>query len=348
MKRMVLFMTLSLLLIFLAACGESGTNSNESDKDKDSNASAASDMSGEIEFYTSQPDVDAEKLVDAFNQEYPDVKVNIFRSGTEEVISKINAENQAGEVQADVLLVADAVTFEGLKKENMLMNYMSPEAESIPNDFVDPDGMYTGTKIMATGLIVNTDKVSAAPTSWQALTSEDASDQIVMPSPLYSGAAAYNLSVLTRNQAFGWDFYEAVQKNSPMITEGNGAVMENVSSGQKSYGMVVDYLAARAANDGSPIQLVYPEEGVPVITEPVGIMADTDQEEVAKAFVDFILSEEGQKMQAKIGYTPIREGVEPPKGLKSLDEIKVLQAPIEELYESRTSDKEKFDELFSK
>ena len=34
-----------------------------------------------------------------------------------------------------------------------------------------------------------------------------------MPSPLYSGAAAYNLGVLTRQDNFGWDFYENIQAN---------------------------------------------------------------------------------------------------------------------------------------
>ncbi|WP_367946655.1 extracellular solute-binding protein [Virgibacillus dokdonensis] len=76
-------------------------------------------------------------------------------------------------------------------------------------------------------------------------------------------------------------------------------------------------------------------------------MADTDQEEAAKAFVDFILSEDGQKMQAEIGYTPIREGIEPPEGLKSIEEIKAISAPVQELYENRTADKEQFDQLFS-
>ena len=330
------------LALLLGACG-----SGEADTSAEADSGAETEVSGDLDFYTSQPDVDAEQLISAFNETYPDVNVNLFRSGTEEVISKVQAENEAGEVLADVMLVADAVTFEGLKSQDMLMSYESPEAEAIPEEFVDPDHMYTGTKIMSTGLVVNTENVDEMPTSWNVLTSDAAQDNMVMPSPLYSGAAAYNLGVLTRSDDFGWDFYEGIQSNNPMITEGNGAVMENVSSGQQSYGMVVDYLAARAANDGSPVELVYPDEGVPVITEPIGIMESTDNAEAAEAFVDFVLSEEGQQMQSEIGYTPIREGVEPPEGLKSLDEFEVLDAPVDELAENREADKEQFDTLFS-
>ena len=51
---------------------------------------------------------------------------------------------------------------------------------------------------MATGIVVNTENVKELPTSWKVLTSEDSKGKIIMPSPLYSGAAAYNLGVLTR------------------------------------------------------------------------------------------------------------------------------------------------------
>ena len=74
------------------------------------------DVSGKITLYTSQPEEDAQKLIDGFNKECPDVTVDVFRSGTEEVVSKVLAEQTAGAVQADVLLVADSVTFETLKR----------------------------------------------------------------------------------------------------------------------------------------------------------------------------------------------------------------------------------------
>lgn len=51
-------------------------------------------------------------------------------------------ENKAGNIQADVLLVADNVTFEKLAKENLLYSYISPETANIPAQFVDPRNVY--------------------------------------------------------------------------------------------------------------------------------------------------------------------------------------------------------------
>ncbi|WKA59382.1 ABC transporter substrate-binding protein [Planococcus shenhongbingii] len=326
----------------LAACsGEEAANNAEAES-----ADSGSAVSGSLDFYTSQPDADAQALVDAFTEKNPDVEVSIFRSGTEEVVSKIQAEDQAGDIQADVLLVADSVTFENFKKEELLLPYKSPEAEAIDESFIDPDGAYTGTKVMATGLVVNTNEVKDLPDSWTVLTEEASKGKAVMPSPLYSGAAAYNLGVITKQEDMGWEFYENMRTNDITITQGNGAVLEGVAMGEQHYGMIVDYLVAQAKSDGSPVELVYPKEGVPVITEPVGILANTDNEKAAQAFVDFVLSEEGQELASEQGYTPIREGIEAPEGLKSLDEMNVLEADSVELLETREDDKAKFGEIF--
>ncbi|MDQ0219202.1 extracellular solute-binding protein [Peribacillus cavernae] len=347
MRRWNQGILLAMVLVILAGCG----NNAASNQGKEGSSTAKAEggresIEGTLHFYTSQPDADAAKLVESFQAKYPEVKVETFRSGTEEVISKLKAERLAGDIQADVLLVADSVTFESLKEDDLLLSYKSPELSDIPQRFADSDGRYTGTKVMATGLAVNTKNVKEMPTGWNVLTSDEAKGKIAMPSPLYSGAAAYNLGVLTRQNDFGWDFYKKIETNDVSVTKGNGDVLKAVAGGEKNYGMIVDYLVARAKAEGSPVELVYPEEGVPVITEPIGIMNETDNQTAAKAFVDYVLSEEGQQLAAELGYTPIRKGVEAPKGLKTIEEMNVIEADISELYQARETDKQKFEEIF--
>lgn len=353
MRKGSLALLMGFFMMVVAACGNSSAtsepqgNGSSTETVATENAETAEEtVEGKMSFYTSQPDADAAKLVEGFNAKYPDVEVEIFRSGTEEVMSKIQAEKLAGDIVADVLLVADAVTFESLKEEDMLLPYESKEAGEIPAEFIDPDKTYYGTKIMATGIAVNTANVKEIPTSWNVLTSGEAKGKIIMPSPLYSGAAAYNLGVLTRQESFGWDFYEKINANEVMVTKGNGDVLKNVAAGEKDYGMIVDYLVARAKQEGSPVELVYPTEGVPVITEPIGIMKDPENEAAAKAFVDFVLSEEGQQLASELGYTPIRKGVEAPDGLKTIDELTVISSDMVELFQSREEDKKQFAEKF--
>ena len=72
-------------------------------------------VAGKLVLYTSQPDRDAQQTVDGFRQKNPGVEVEIFRSGTTEVMNKLMAEIAAGQPRADVLLLADALSLERLK-----------------------------------------------------------------------------------------------------------------------------------------------------------------------------------------------------------------------------------------
>ena len=77
-------------------------------------AAAAQGAKGKLMLYTSQPERDASQTVAAFKRVNPGVEVDVFRSGTSEVMAKLAAEFSAGAPKADVLLLADAATMEAL------------------------------------------------------------------------------------------------------------------------------------------------------------------------------------------------------------------------------------------
>jgi iron(III) transport system substrate-binding protein len=306
---------------------------------------ALAQPSGTLRLYTSQPDADAAITKAAFEAAHPGVTVEIFRSGTEQVVARFLLEAEAGAPQADVLLVADAPTFELLKARDLLEPYRSISASAIDPAYADPDGAYYGTKVLATLIMYNTDLVDRPVTSWAELA--DLPDgSVVMPSPSYSGAAAYNLGVKTRDGRLGWSWFEDLAGADVFLTQGNGAVLRTVAGGERPYGVVVDFLPIRAAADGSPVGVVYPSEGVPVITEPVGIVRGTPNLEAARAFVDFLLSVEGQRVAVGMGYMPLRADVAPPSGFPALADLTLLTAAPADLAASRDADKERFATLF--
>ena len=54
---------------------------------------------GKLVLYTSQPERDAAQTMAAFKQAYPGIEVEVFRSGTTEVMGKLAAEFAAGATQ---------------------------------------------------------------------------------------------------------------------------------------------------------------------------------------------------------------------------------------------------------
>lgn len=301
--------------------------------------------SGKLVLYTSQPNADAQQTVDAFTAKHPDVEVEWVRDGTTKVMAKLRAEFAAGAPQPDVLLIADSVTMTGLKREDRLMTYPEAPVEAYEAGLYDKDRTWFSTKLITTGIVYNT-AAAMKPSSWKDLLKPEAKGQIAMPSPLTSGAAMIHMETLTGDPGLGWDYYEGLADQGALASGGNGGVFKAVAGGEKLYGVVIDFLPIREKANGSPVEFVFPEEGVSAVTEPVAILKSARNREAAKAFVDFLLSEEGQELAASQGYLPAHPGVTPPKGFPPRSAIKVMPFDPEKALANEQADKKAFAELF--
>ncbi|WP_108483837.1 ABC transporter substrate-binding protein [Oceaniglobus ichthyenteri] len=302
-------------------------------------------FAGDLMLYTSQPDADAAETVAAFQAANPDVTVQVFRSGTSDLLSKLAAEFAAGAPQPDVLLIADAVSMETLKADDRLMKYDGANTEGFDANAIDPDGYYFGSKLITTGIMYNT-AAAEKPATWSDLTGDAYKNLVVMPSPLYSGAAAFLLSGFVEDPDLGWEFFETMQANGLTAVRGNGAVLKSVASGENAYGVVVDFLAMNAKKDGSPVEFVFPPEGVPAVTEPVAIMSSAKNVDDAQKFVDFILSDDGQKLALSQGYLPAKASVGQPDWLPEGTSVKVMDISVPTVSPKIADNKKRFADMF--
>ena len=308
------------------------------------NASAQG-ASGKLVLYTSQPERDASQTVGAFKRVNPGVEVEIFRSGTSEIMAKLAAEFAAGQPKADVLLIADAATMETLKKGDRLMPYPQAKLAGFDPGAYDPDKTYFGSKLVTTGIAVNT-SAKTKPQSWADLVKPEYKGKIAMPSPLYSGAAAIMLGTMTARPDLGWNFFEQLKAGEAVAVRGNGAVLNAVANGEKTYGVLVDFMAFNAKAKGSPIDFVFPAEGNPAVTEPVAILKTTQNVAASKAFVDFILSDEGQKLAASMGYIPANPSAGSPAWLPPGTKIKLMPSNIAQISETNSANLKRFAQIF--
>ncbi|MDF1635197.1 ABC transporter substrate-binding protein [Mycoplana sp. MJR14] len=306
---------------------------------------ATTAAAADLVLYTSQPNEDAQATVDAFKAANPGIEVEWVRDGTTKLMAKLMAEIEAGNPVADVLLIADTVTLQRMKEAGQLLAYKSPEAANFDATLYDADGAYYSTKLITTGIVYNT-AAGLKPEGWKDLTKPEAKNLVMMPSPLTSGAALIHAQVLTGLEGYGWDYYKALQQNGAAASGGNGGVLKAVATGEKAYGMLVDYMAIREKAKGAPIEFVFPAEGVSAVTEPVAILAGTRNEDNARKFVDFVLSEEGQQVSARLGYIPARNGVAMPAGFPAREAIKVLPLDAAQALKTSESDIKSFSDIF--
>ncbi|PWC39462.1 ABC transporter substrate-binding protein [Azospirillum sp. TSO35-2] len=305
----------------------------------------AAPVGGKLVLYTSQLEADARQTVEAFKAKNPGVEVDWIRNGTTELMNKLRAEFAAGAPQPDLLLIADAVTMEALKADKRLMPYADAPVAGYRPGTHDPQGYWFGTKLITTGIVYNT-AAPMKPESWLDLLKPEAKGSVVMPSPLYSGAAAIHMAAIKTQPALGMAYYEALKRNGATAAKGNGGILKDVAGGAKLYGMVVDYLPIREQQKGAPVAFVFPKEGVSAVGEPVAILGTAKNPTAAKAFIAFLLSREGQELASKQGFLPALPGVAPPAGFPDPAGITLLPYDPAKALADDEADKRAFADLF--
>jgi iron(III) transport system substrate-binding protein len=284
---------------------------------------AAQQVSGTLVLYTSQLEPDAAGTVEAFRRRHPAVQVEWIRGGTGQIMTRLRAEIAAGQPRPDVLLLADSLTFEGLKAEGRLRASPEVRTAGIPAEHLDAGRAYFGTKLITTGFMHHV-RAPFVPARWTDLLDARARNQVAMPSPAVSGAAAIHVTALVQNPALGWSYVERLVQNGVQARGGNGPVMQAVSGAERAFGIVIDYLPIREAAKGAPVRFIFPEDGVSAITEPAAILSTARNVPAAVAFLDFLLSPEGQQLASGQGFLPADPSVAPPAGFPDPRSIRVM------------------------
>ncbi|WP_255606638.1 ABC transporter substrate-binding protein [Pantoea sp. DY-5] len=300
---------------------------------------------GKLVVYTSQAPEIAQQTMDAFKAAYPNVQVEWTRNGTTQLMNVLRTEMMSGEAKPDVLLIADAINLGALKNENHLYSYSDAPLSHINPSFYDKDKTFFGTKIIATVIAYNTQHAQPID-SWNALAVEANKGQIAMPSPLYSGAALYKLHTDINTPSIGWSFYKKLAAIGIAPQGGNGPALKAVASGLDKYGIITDADVILAKKKGSPVDLVYPKEGVSYVTEPVAIMKTAHNLPAAKAFVNFMLSEPGQKLVVEQGNRPVDDRVSAPEGFTPINKIKLLSPDVAKAIKEDAAVRDRFTALF--
>lgn len=302
--------------------------------------------SGVIQLYTSESEDKVNEMVADFNLVYPDVTVNVFRSGTGEVTAKLQAEMQAGEINADVIWFADIDFFKRLGDEDRLLAYNPVGGERAPAIYHYEGGKYHEVRLIFNVVAYNTSLVTEPPTSWMDLANPKYRSKVAMPSPFYSGAAFSHVGTFANLPGFGWDYYQKLKENDAKVERSNGAVSQKLAAGEYALVQVVDFMIRDLKGQGSTVDHIWPAEGALLVPTPIGIIKTTKNAAAAKAFLDYMYTSRAQSLFVQQGYIAVLPEVSPPKGTPDLSNLKVIQVDQAYINAHREEIRSKFAELF--
>lgn len=192
--------------------------------------------------------------------------------------------------------------------------------------FYDRQGRYYGSCLSSFGLCYNPDRLkqlaaAAPPDSWRSLGEPRFFNAVVLADPTKSGTATKCFEAILQQcmaeavavhgeeagLAVGWaeglNLIKRIVGNSRSLTDSAGKVPRDIASGNAAAGMAIDYYGlseqqwSETLFAGSPkIFYVPPRGGTAVSPDPIQLLRGAPNGRAARAFIDFVLSEAGQKL----------------------------------------------------
>ncbi len=301
---------------------------------------------GKVVWYSSLGLSLAQKVCDVFNKKGLGVTCELNRDGSERIFQKVMQEASANLWIADVVHTSDVSHYLDFKAKGMLAKYAPAGSERFRLEFRDRDGFYSVLRGSPYVMAINTQKVARAdaPKRWKDLLDPRWKGKLVHAHPGYSGVVLTGMTGLLR--AFGWDYYAALAKNNPLVVQSAEDPPMKLAGGEAWVGVSGEYNLYRAAKKGNPIEIIFPEEGVPFVASPSAILARAPHPNAARLFTDFLFGKEAQQLLVDDGLYVPNEEVTYAKDKRPLKEMKLLPAEPEEILKRNEEIKEKFRELF--
>lgn len=324
------------MLVGLTACGSTEAAS-EGKKESQVKNSVASTTNQTVEnatvaseATTGEAPVQTEPLVVYLN-DFDGVIVDMFKEATgydvevvvgngAETMSRIAAEK--GNPQWDVVWIDSMYDIYSLSTEGELLTDWEPENAANLTDFAKasvPENkcMYpTGTH--AAGVLVyRTDVYTEenAPKTYAELTDAKYTNQVGMADPGVA-APAYPLAAYFMDSLGlegGEEYFNTMFEQGLKVYPKNPQVVNALASGEISVAILQESNAYDMVASGEPVSIIWPETGAPGSTRVAAISASSDQMEIAKMFVNFLLEADTQQQLINTGdegyFEPSVEGV---------------------------------------
>jgi iron(III) transport system substrate-binding protein len=264
------------------------------------------------------------------------------------VIRRFLQEHQAGQRAADVLTMSDAGAANGMTRQGLFAPFRPVGFDKVLDGAKDKDGHWIAQRIHLIGMVVRTDKVAEKdrPKTWSDLTDPKFKGQMVMPDPSYTAIQLIVVGMLS--QKLGWDFYSALRKNDTMIVQGHQQVYKTMQQGERL--IAAEGSDPRSFNNGKEVpnqSVIYPTEGVFVISSPTAIIKNARNPNAARLFAEFMVSPTAQRMVAANAIHSSRTDVAPPEGMPGLGEVKSFPTDLDHIEKNARSLKARFSEIFN-
>lgn len=289
--------------------------------------------------YVSEDQVFSEPILKDFERETGIEVRSVFdteESKSTGVMNRLLAEKN--NPQADVYWANEPVRADVLRQQGISIPYKPSAAADIPDQFKDSQGYWTGFSARARVLVVNRNAKSA-PTSVMSYTDPKTKGMGVIANPLFGTTTAQMAALFALwGDERGRSFLDQLKANSVRLSTSNGESADFVASGEFEFALVDSDDAVDRLRRGRPLNIVYPDQGegeagMLILPNAVALIRGGPNPDNGKQLMDYLVSRETERKLAlaDCAQIPLHPGVEEPKELKPMAQIKAMPVNYAEL-----------------
>ncbi len=247
------------------------------------------------------------------------VKASALAAGTPVAYGQI--VEWKGRPQADIFWGGESALFDKLAEQGLLAKLELPKAviDAIPPTIgkpkpiylKDPKGYWTGTVLEPYGIVYQPKLIKRLgvepPKDWDDLLNPRLKGNVAQCAPTRSSSshATYEVILQRDGDVKGWEFLRRLGANTGIFTARSRDVPSVVAKGEFAVGFAVpSYMAFEDRLAGFDLKFVAPKTAW-ITPEPIAIIAGAPHPKAARAFIEFMLSEPGQKVAMSRGVFPI-------------------------------------------
>jgi len=214
-------------------------------------------------------------------------------------------------INIDIFFGGGVDPFMQLKDAGLLQSVRlpAPVLEAIPAKFAgvevyDPEGFWFGAALAGFGILHNkkvcTLLALPIPLSWEDMARPEYMTWVGSGDPRSSGSIhmAYEIILQAYGWEKGWEVITRMCGNTRVFSRAASEVPKDAAAGEIACGMSIDVYAWRQVAEVGPDRMgfVLPEGLTVINPDGIAVLKGAPHPELAAAFVEFVLTEPGQKL----------------------------------------------------
>lgn len=257
-----------------------------------------------------------EKLIQAFNEHYPWIKVTIQELGSAQLFERYNAELKSYTPSADLIISADINGWQTFINSEQAANYISSEDAYTPRWLKPFPGVYAVSTDPLL-IIYNNQWIRLPINRLREIKQAAAQNPLRFERRVISYDAENTAEGFYVNWFYtqfagqtAWDNLKLIGDTKPKLMTSSREMVDMVENGDAFIGYFVPAIHIfPRTNSNSRMKWAYIQDGQPVVIRYTAIAKNATSPNSARLMLDFLLSQEGQLAILDSGLTPFRPDI---------------------------------------